>query len=88
MIVSGIFIASLWIPNDPVINGYMEFARVVSVLFLMYQALLILLLAYSLNDLLISNVDKEGGSAFTCSGIILILIFSITTIGNIVWLVY
>ena len=88
LIVSGIFIASLWIPNDPVINGYMEFARVVSVLFLMYQALLILLLAYSLNDLLISNVDKEGGSAFTCSGIILILIFSITTIGNIVWLVY
>ena len=36
LIVTGIFIASLWIPNDPVINGYMEFARFVSVIFLMY----------------------------------------------------
>ena len=32
----GILVASLWIPNDPVMNGYLEFARIVSVIFLMY----------------------------------------------------
>lgn len=47
-----------------------------------------MLVAYSLNDLLISNVDREGGSACSCSGIILILTFVLTTVGNIVWLVY
>ena len=88
LIVAGILIASLWIPNDPVMEGYLEFARIVSIFFLMYQALLILVLAYSLNDLLVSNVENEGGSAFSCSGIILIVIFVLTTGGNITWLVF
>jgi hypothetical protein len=88
LIVAGIFVGSLWIPNDPVIDGYMEFTRVVSVFFLMYQALLILVLAYSLNDLLINNVEMEGGSACSCSGIILITIFVSITSGNIIWLVF
>lgn len=88
LLIAGILVASLWIPNDPVINGYMEAARVISVIFLMYQALLILLLAYSLNDVLVSNVEKEGGNAFSCSGIILIVIFVLVTGGNITWLVF
>ena len=36
LIVAGILVASLWIPNDPVMNGYLEFARIVSIFFLMY----------------------------------------------------
>ena len=88
LIVLGIWVGSLWIPNDPVMNGYMSFARIVSIVFLMYQALLMLLVAYSLNDVLISNVEKEGGSACTCSGIVLIIIFLCVTTGNITWLVY
>lgn len=88
LIVAGILIASLWIPNDPVINGYLQFARIVSIFFLMYQALLILVLAYSLNELLVRNVDNEGGSVFTCSGIILITLFILSTGGNITWLVF
>jgi len=88
IIVFAIWAASLWIPNDPVMNGYLQFARIVSVIFLFYQALLILVLAYSLNDLLVSNVEKEGGNAFSCSGIVLITIFVLTTGGNITWLVF
>jgi len=88
LIVAGIWISSLWIPNDPVINGYMEFARIISVLFLLYQAMLILVVAYKLNDTLVTNVDKEGGSAFSCSGIILIVIFITVTAGNITLLVF
>ena len=88
LIVAGILIPSLWIPNDPVMDGYLEFARIVSIIFLMYQALLILVMAYSLNELLVSNVEKEGGSAFSCSGIILIIIFVLSAGGNITWLVF
>ena len=88
LIVAGILIASLWIPNDPVMDGYLEFARIVSVIFLMYQALLVLVMAYSLNEVLVSNVEKEGGSAFSCSGIILIVIFVLSLGGNVTWLIF
>ena len=88
IVVAALWISSLWIPNDPVMNGYMSFSRIISVVFLMYQALLILVVAYNLNDVLISNVEKEGGSACTCSGIILIIIFLSVTAGNITWLIY
>ena len=70
----------------------MEFARFVSVIFLMFQALLILVLAYTLNDTLVTNVEKEeaqGKNPFlSCSGIILIVIFLCITTGDITWLVY
>jgi len=88
LIVMGLWVSSLWIPNDPVMNGYMAFARVISILFLLYQAMLILVVAYKLNDTLVTNVDKEGGSAFSCSGIILIVIFVCVTAGNITMLVF
>ena len=88
LIVSGILIASLWIPNDPVMNGYLQFARIVSIFFLMYQALLILVLAYTLNETLVGNVDRDGGNAFSCSGIILITIFVLSFAGNITWIVF
>ena len=41
-----------------------------------------------MNDLLVTNVEREGGNAFTCSGIILIIIFFLTTGGNITWIVF
>ena len=88
LIVTGIFIASLWIPNDPVMDGYLQFARIVSIFFLMYQALLILVLAYTLNSTLVRNVNREGDNAFSCSGIILITVFVLTFAGDITWLVF
>lgn len=88
LIVAGILIASLWIPNDPVMMGYLEFARIVSIFFLMYQALLILVLAYTLNEVLVRNVELEGGSAFSCSGIVLIIIFVLSLGGNITWIIF
>ncbi len=36
LIVAALFVGSMWIPNTPVIIGYMKFARVVSVFFLAY----------------------------------------------------
>jgi Serine incorporator (Serinc) len=36
LFVAALFVGSMWIPNSPVIIGYMKFARVVSVFFLAY----------------------------------------------------
>lgn len=36
LIVAALFVGSMWIPNEPVIIGYMKFARIVSVAFLAY----------------------------------------------------
>lgn len=35
-IVGGLFVGSMWIPNYPLIIGYMKFARIFSVIFLGY----------------------------------------------------
>ena len=35
-LVAALFVGSMWIPNTPVIIGYMQFARIVSVIFLAY----------------------------------------------------
>jgi len=36
LLIIGIWIGSLWIPNDPVMDGYLVMAKWVSVLFLIY----------------------------------------------------
>ena len=88
LIMLGLTTASLWIPNDPVIVGYMKFSRWISIAFLTYQAILMLVVAYTLNGQLVQNAMDEGGNAFTsCSGIILLALFIILSIGNIVWIV-
>lgn len=88
LIVAGLFVGSMWIPNTPVIIGYMKFGRVVSVFFLAYQGLLMLIVAYVINSSLVDGVTKAGGNACSCSGITLIALFSTLTIGNVVWIVY
>jgi hypothetical protein len=44
-----LFVGSMWIPNTPVIIGYMKFARIVSVFYLSYQGMLMLIVAYVIN---------------------------------------
>ena len=75
----------MWIPNSFII-GYMKFSRVFSVFFLFYQAILMLIVAYVINDVLVSNVSNN--SATSAGGIILLSLFGIFTIGNIVWIVF
>jgi len=56
LLVVGGFIGTLWIPNDPVMNGYMEMSKWVSIMFLSYQAILILIMAYVINNTLVDNM--------------------------------
>ena len=46
-----------------------------------------LVVAYTLNSQLVRNVANEGGSAFSCSGIILLGLFGVLSIGNLVWII-
>lgn len=47
-----------------------------------------LVVAYTLNSRLVENVANEGGSAFSCSGIILLSLFGLLSIGNLVWIIF
>ena len=88
LMVAAIWIPSFWIVNDPFFDGYLAFARYVSVLFLMYQALLILVVAYTLNSTLVENVSRDEGGIGSCSGIILLTLFLVLTGGNVTWIVF
>ena len=85
-IVAALFIGSFWIPNSPTITGYMEFSRYVSVIYLSYQAMLMLIVAYVINNGLVTAASKyEGGGL---PGILLVALFFIFTGGNITWLIF
>ena len=85
-IVAALFVGSFWIPNSPTITGYMEFSRYVSVIYLSYQAMLMLIVAYVINNGLVTAASKyEGGGM---PGILLVALFFIFTGGNITWLIF
>lgn len=82
------FAAALYIPNS-FFQGYMEFSRYVSVIFLFAQALLMLIVAYKINEGLVGNYEKENpANGVGCSGIIIIAFTLLSTAGNITWTVY
>lgn len=83
-LVAVLFGSSFFIPNHPVIDYYLEGARYVSVMYLKYQAMHILVLAYVINNSLVNRASQPGGfwaKAFLVTG------FSVLTIVNIIWIV-
>jgi len=83
LFVFGLFTGSMWINNN-FMKGYMDMTRVVSTFFLMYQALLMLIVSYGINDRLVLNVKNDKGK---CSAIILILVMLGVTVINVWWIV-
>jgi hypothetical protein len=82
--VLGFFIGSIWIPNSFFI-GYLTFAKYVSFLFLFMQGMLMLMVAYKINDGLVGNYERDGSQ---CSAIVIIFFTGTFTIGSVVWLVF
>lgn len=70
LLVAGVFTGSMWINNSFMVT-YMNLSKYVSTVFLIYQALLMLLVSYKINDTLVSNFNKDPTS---CSKWILILV--------------
>ena len=83
LLVAGLFTGSMWISND-FMEGYLVVTKWVGTGFLIYQAMLMLISAYKVNDQLVANYEKDQGK---CSAIILMG----TTVGitalNIFWIV-
>jgi hypothetical protein len=83
LFVAGVFTGSMWIPKS-FIEGYMELTRVASTGFLIYQAMLMLISAYKINEKLVENYanDKTRCSAW----ILVIVTLSITGL-NLWWII-
>ena len=77
----------MWIDNS-FFKGYMQFSRAVSVVFLLIQALLMLVVAYKVNEVLVGNYSREPTEGLGCTGVTVIVITAMITIGNIVWLIF
>ena len=82
LFVLGFFVATMWIPNH-FFEGFSTFARYVSIVFLIYQALLMLVVAYKINEVLVRNYEEAGDS---CSGAILVGMTISLTVLSAVWL--
>ena len=87
LLVFGIFFGSLFIDNE-FFKGYMSLARYVSIPFLIIQAMLMLIVAYTVNDTLVGNFQAENADGIGCSGAIMIFMTGVITIGNVVFTVY
>ena len=57
-------------------------------MFLLVQALLMLVVAYKVNEVLVGNYSREPTEGLGCTGITVIVITAMITIGNIVWLIF
>lgn len=78
-----LFIGSMWISND-FMKGYLHLTQWVSSFFLIYQAMLMLVVGYKINDTLVRNYEADTTH---CSGIILILVTLSITGLNIWWII-
>ena len=83
-----LFFLSFYIPNDPFFTKfYLNMACIFSLGFLGFQALYILVCALLINENLFKNIEAEGTSICTCSGIIWLIFFLLITAANIAWLI-
>lgn len=82
-LVGACFVGSFWIDSS-FFTTFANIAKYVSVVFLVYQALLMLVVSYKINGTLVSNYEKDEGK---CSAIILMLVTLCVTAGNGFWIV-
>ena len=82
-LVGASYFASMWMDNDDIYN-YMTVCSYLGTVFLIYQALLMLVTAYKINDNLVANYEVDTGS---CSAIILAGVTLVLTGLNITWII-
>lgn len=83
-LVGILYFASFYLGNDFFLNLYLDASKIVSSLFLIYQALLMLVVAYKINEVLVGNASNDAGG---CSSTILVVAFVVVTILNGFWIV-
>lgn len=80
----GGYVGSFYIPNKFFNNYYLRFAEIISVVFLIYQALLMLVVSYKINETLVNNYNNDETK---CSAIILMSTTISITFSNLFWIV-
>jgi hypothetical protein len=83
LLVAAGFIGSMWIPQAFMVM-YLNLAKWLSALYVLYQGLLILIVAYKINEQLVRNYENDETC---CSQAILLGFTLIITAGNITWIV-
>lgn len=63
---------------------YLKVAVVISVVFLIYQALLMLVVSYKINETLVNNYNEDETK---CSAIILMSTTVAITLSNLLWII-
>jgi len=84
ILVLSIFVMSFWLSNTYIMGSFLSMTKWISMIFLLYQALLMLVVAYKINDSLVENANADAGS---CSSIILVGFTLLLTCFNGYWLV-
>lgn len=82
LIVLGLFVVYWWLPVG-FLQGYGYFARILSFFFLVYQTIIILSVAYKVNESLVDSYDNGNGFA----AFLLILLSIILYGGSATWIV-
>jgi hypothetical protein len=85
LIVLAGFIASLWIPNYNFIKGYLYATLYISAAFLFYQAMLMLIVSYKINDLIVGNYNRNPSG---CNAALIVITTLVFTTISIVWTSY
>ena len=83
IIVLVLFIISFWIPNSAV-KIYGEISRFTSFLFLVYQAIIMLAVAYQINAALVSAYDDGANKG---AGIVLIILTIIVYASSLIFII-
>ena len=86
LLVVGLFISSFFIYNEPVMDYYLFGARYVSVMYLKYQAMHILVLAFIINNNLVKKANESDGISW--AKILLVVLFLLISFGNLAWIIY
>lgn len=87
--LTAIFVGACYIPSEPFFTSFfLGTSRFVSLAFVGYQALAMLVCAYALNERLAKNIELEGSTPCSCSAITFMAFFLVVTGLNITWFVY
>lgn len=79
-----LFFASFWYGNDFFVIGYLNVTSWIGTIFLIYQALLMLIVAYKINEQMVQNAMNDSTN---CSSVILVILTALLTGANIYWAV-
>ena len=84
LLIVGGFAVQCSFGNDFYVLGCLKVSRWISAIFLIYQALLMLISSYKINEQLVGNVERDDSC---CSSAILVSFLALVTGCNIFWIV-